>query len=191
MEKSKLTIINLRGTSGSGKTTIVRNILSHGNWVKWNDPDGKKIWGYINLDLKWAIVGSYENTCGGCDTIRTQDETEQRIEFLLDWELNVLFEGLLISTLSSRWEKFAKRVADKADVIFYYLDTPVEECLRRVQARRQAAGNNRPFNPKNTTERVKAIETTYQKLTAAGCYCVKASQEEIMNNLNRWFGLGG
>lgn len=191
MEQSKLTVVNLRGTSGSGKTTIVRNILSHGNWVKWKDPEGKKIWGYINIDLRWAIVGSYENTCGGCDTIRTQDETEARIEQLLEWEFNVLFEGLLISTLSSRWEKFSKRIFNKANTLFYYLDTPIDECLNRIQARREAARNNRPFNPKNTTDRVKAIETTYQKLTAAGCCCIKASQEDIMKNLYDWYKLGG
>lgn len=191
MEQSKLTVVNLRGTSGSGKTTIVRNILSHGNWVKWKDPEGKKIWGYINQQLCWAIVGSYENTCGGCDTIRTQDETEARIEQLLDWGFSVLFEGLLISTLSSRWIKFSQHISDKSNMLFYYLDTPIEECLNRIQARRQAAGNNRPFNPKNTTDRVRAIETTYQKLTAAGCYCIKSSQEEIMSNLYQWFGLGG
>lgn len=191
MEQNKLTVINLRGTSGSGKTSIVRNILNHGRWVKWNDPSGKKVWGYINIDLRWAIVGSYENTCSGCDTIRTQDETEQRIEQLLDWGLNVIFEGLLISTLSSRWIKFSQRIAEKANTLFYYLDTPIEECLNRIQARRQAAGNTRPFNTKNTMDRVKAIETTYQKLTAAGCCCIKASQEEIVKNLCDWYGLGG
>lgn len=191
MEQSKLPVINLRGTSGSGKTTIVRNILNHGNWINWMDPSGKKVWGYINQQLGWAIVGSYENTCGGCDTIRTQDETEARIEQLLDWGFSVVFEGLLISTLSSRWIKFSQKVANRANMLFYYLNTPIEDCLNRIQARRQVAGNNRPFNPQNTIDRVKAIETTYQKLTAAGCCCIKASQEEIMNNLYQWYGLGG
>ena len=191
MEQYKLTCINLRGTSGSGKTTIVRNILNHGNWNKWMDESNKKVLGYFNPDKRWAIIGSYENICGGCDTIRTQNETEQRIESFINAGYNVIFEGLLLSTLSSRWEKFSKRIADKANLLFYYLDTPLEECLNRIQARRQAAGNNRPFNPKNTTDRVKAIETTYQKLTSAGCYCLKGSQQEIMTNLYHWFGLGG
>lgn len=187
MEQSKLTCINLRGTSGSGKTTIVRSILDNGNWVKW--ADGKKVLGYYNTEKRWAIIGSYENTCGGCDTIRTQEDTEQRIEMFLNSGYNVLFEGLLISTLSSRWEKFAKRISDKSNMLFYYLDTPIEECLRRVKLRREQAGNTKPFNPKNTTDRVKAIDTTYQKLSSAGCYCLKASQENIRQNLYSWFGI--
>lgn len=186
---SKLNVVNLRGTSGSGKTTIVRNILQNGNWKKWTDDSGKKVLAYFNEDKKWAIIGSYENTCGGCDTIRTQDETEYRIESFVNAGYSVIFEGLLLSTLSSRWERFSKRISDKANMLFYYLDTPIEECLRRVQLRREQAGNNRPFNTKNTTDRVKAIEGTFQKLSAAGCFCLKASQEEIRKNLSDWFGI--
>lgn len=184
---SKPTVVNLRGTSGSGKTTIVRNILSHGHWEKWCVQG--KILGYINEDLKWAVIGSYENTCGGCDGIKTQDETEDRIRFLLGYGYSVIFEGLLISTLTSRWEKFAKSI--DANMLFYYIDTPVEECIERVKLRRLQAGNTKPFNTENTVNRVKAIETTRQKLTAAGCYCLTDAQETIMKNLYEWFGIGG
>ena len=182
-----LTVINLRGTSGSGKTTIVRNILGHGLWEKWTR-DGKVL-GYCNNQLKWAVVGSYENTCGGCDGIKTQDETEDRIRTLLSHGYSVIFEGLLISTLTSRWEKFAKSI--DANMLFYYINTPIDVCVERVKHRRLAAGNTKPFNTDNTVNRVKAIETTKQKLTAAGCYCLTDSQENILKNLYQWFGLGG
>lgn len=184
---SKLTVVNLRGTSGSGKTTIVRHVLSRGSWEKWKQ-DGKVL-GYYNNELMWAVVGSYENTCGGCDGIKTQDETESRIKTLLSCGYSVLFEGLLISTLTSRWEKFAKNI--DANMLFYYLDTPIEECIERVKQRRILAGNQKPFNTENTVNRVKAIETTRQKLTAAGCYCLKDSQKNIAKNLYDWFGIGG
>jgi predicted kinase len=184
---SKPTVVNLRGTSGSGKTTIVRHILSHGHWETWSVQG--KVLGYINEDLKWAVVGSYENTCGGCDGIKTQDETEDRIRFLLNYGYSVIFEGLLISTLTSRWENFAKSI--DANMLFYYIDTPVEECIERVKLRRLQAGNTKPFNTENTVNRVKAIETTRQKLTAAGCYCLTGSQDMIMKNLYEWFGIGG
>lgn len=187
MGQSKLSVINLRGTSGSGKTTIVRSVLRNGNWEKW--VEDSKVMGYYNKTLNWAVVGSYENTCGGCDCIKTQDETERRINTLLSCGYNVLFEGLLISTITSRWEKFAKTV--DANVLFYYIDTPIEECIERVKHRRLAAGNTKPFNTDNTVNRVKAIETTKQKLTAAGCYCLTGSQEVIIKNLYDWFGIGG
>lgn len=187
MTHKNLTVVNLRGTSGSGKTTIVRNVLNKGHWEKW--AEDKKVLGYYNNDLMWAVVGSYENICGGCDGIKTQDETETRIKTLLSCGYNVLFEGLLVSTITSRWEKFAKTV--DANVLFYYIDTPIEECIERVKQRRIAAGNTKPFNIENTVNRVKAIETTKQKLTAAGCYCLTDSQETIIKNLYDWFGIGG
>lgn len=189
MEQSKRIIVNLRGTSGSGKTTIVRHILSQGTWKKWTDEKGKVL-AYYNEEKMWAIIGSYENVCGGCDTIRTQDEIGERIRLFANTGYNVLFEGLLTSTLSSRWEKFSKEIVPIANMLFWYVNTPIEECLCRIEARRAARGTKTPLNPKNTVERVKAIEVTYQKLSAAGCYCLKASQEEIIQNMKDWFGLG-
>lgn len=190
MAQSKLTVINLRGTSGCGKTTIVKNVLAHGSWNKWQDNKGR-ILGYYDKNLNWAIVGSYENVCGGCDTIKTQKEIEERIWFFLQAGYNVLFEGLLTSTLSSRWAEFSKRISHCANTLFYYVDTPIEVCLQRVQSRREQRGATKPFNPNNTINRVKAIEGTFTNLTKAGCYCLKGSQEEIMTNLYNWFGIGG
>ena len=181
-------IINIRGTSGSGKTTLVRSFLSEGSWNKWTDEKGKVL-AYFDENQKLAIIGSYENTCGGCDTIKTQNEIEQRVEAFVDCGYNVIFEGLLASTLSSRYEKFSKRISEKADVIFCYLDTPIEECLKRIQKRREERGAKTEFNPKNTVDRVKAIETTYNKLTAAGCYCLKGSQEYFEKEIRRWLNV--
>lgn len=191
MEKCKLTVINIRGTSGSGKTTVVRNILNHGNWQSFKDEKTNKIRGYFSPDLHWAIVGSYENDCGGCDTIKHQVEVEDLVEKLLDSQYNVVFEGLLISTISQRWIDFSKRLSQKATIVFCYLTTPVEECVNRVKQRRWSKGNMKDFNETNTVERVKAIETTYQKLTAAGCYTYKASQKELTEQLYKWYGIGG
>lgn len=185
-----LTVINIRGTSGSGKSYIVKNILGKDpNWIKWVE-DGK-ILGYFNNVLGWSIIGSYENVCGGCDGIKTQEETEQRIKICLSYGYNVIFEGLLISTLTSRWLRFAQEISPVANLLFCYLDTPIEECLSRVKARREAKGNTKPLNPDNTVNRVKAIETTYQKLSQAGCYCIRGSQQYIMNQLHNWFRIGG
>ena len=187
---NKTTVINIRGTSGCGKTTIVRNILQHGVWETWRD-EHNKILAYYNKNLNWAVVGSYENTCGGCDGIKTQDEAEYRIQFLIDSGFNVLFEGLVISTITGRWGELARKNSEKSNFLFYYVNTPIEECIERVKKRRFDAGNVKPFNEENTRNRVKAIETTFQKLSQSGCYCIKESQENIMRNLYEWYGLGG
>lgn len=189
MENSKLTLINIRGTSGSGKSYIIHNILKHGTWKKWVFEN--KVLGYYNEDIRWFVVGSYENTCGGCDGIKTQDEVQEHIKQWVDAGYNVIFEGLLISTLSSRWINLAQELSNRVNTLFYYLSTPLEECISRVVKRRQLKGNFREFNAENTSKRVQAINATFKKITNAGLYTMIGSQEEIMRNLKIWFNLGG
>lgn len=186
----KLTVINLRGTSGSGKTYIVKQILAHGNWSRWTDSDGK-ILGYYNESNRWAIVGSYETPCGGCDTIKTQAEVKSRIYMLLQWGYNVLFEGLVISTITQGWLDFANSIKPQANTMFCYLNTPIETCIQQVRSRRESNGKSPEFNTDNTVNRVKSIQSTRDKLRNSGFWCVEGSSSDILHYLNQFFGIGG
>lgn len=128
-------LFQLRGTSGSGKTYIVNRLMSKFEFSEIHK-DGKII-GYYCEELNLFLVGSYERTCGGCDTIKTQDEICRRITKGLKREWNVLFEGLLPSHLAERYAK-VYRWCEKRDipVRYYFLDTPVEVCQENVQKRR-------------------------------------------------------
>src|SRR5262252_9423192 len=86
-------IVNIRGTSGSGKTTIVRGLMAKGlpydlpiEIISYTQTDRKtKITKVITQAVMPGyrleipdmpdtyILGSYENVCGGCDGIPTQD----------------------------------------------------------------------------------------------------------------------
>ena len=75
-------VVNIRSTNGGGKSSIVRAILDVYN----GEPilgDNGKILGYVcrnmvvpdNVHLKdLYVLGSYQNECGGCDGIPTQDD---------------------------------------------------------------------------------------------------------------------
>jgi thymidylate kinase len=139
-------IVNIRGTSGAGKTTIIRELME-----KYKHED---VYGGIKVQavlIHWAqpiyVIGRYDNVCGGCDTIKTQDETRQRITKYCKLG-HVLYEGLTISNGYAKNLKHHRRM--KQPFAFAFLDTPLVTCLSRVRKRRKAAGNTKPFNTENT-----------------------------------------
>ena len=111
-------IINIRGTSGSGKSTLVRALgtARGGMNAKWGvDPTGKSgrdaVLGYVTEDGQIGIPGRYVTACGGCDTIKTQDEAQRRVRWLAALHPHVVFEGLLISHIYGRWGQMATEYA--------------------------------------------------------------------------------
>lgn len=188
MEHSKQIVVNIRGTSGSGKSYIIHQLLSLEDWNEWKDSSGK-ILGYYNSRNGWAIVGSYHNACGGCDTVRSQDEIEERIQIFLNGGYNVVFEGLLVSTLSSRWSNFSNRISTQANTVFYYLDTPIETCIENIKNRRLQAGNTKPLNENNTHNRVRQINNSFNNLTKSGCCCIRISSKQLLSDLYNHYGV--
>ena len=145
-------IINIRGTSGTGKSTLVTNLMDKYETVgtKQDYVLGKrdtigprtkmKTVGYT-LENKVHIVGRYETKCGGCDTIKTQDQVFQLV---VDAANNVkhdhvIFEGLLTCNSYGRW----KELAEQQPFFFLFLDTPIEVCLDAVIVRRMERGKTR------------------------------------------------
>lgn len=162
-------IINIRGTSGSGKSTLVRAIMNlYPLKTPIVNPDKPKaILGYQcehpDLD-KLSVVGKYETPCGGCDAIKTQDEAEYRVR---RWSAtgHVLFEGLLISHIYGRWAKVAK---EHPPFRFVFLDTPLDVCIARVEARRRDKGNTAPLNATNTIQKWNDARRVFTKAKADG-----------------------
>jgi hypothetical protein len=184
-------ILNLRGTSGSGKTTVVRGLMAK---FPINEVVGeeKKPYGYecrpdrtglAPYDSPVAdapnlyIVGSYKNTCGGCDGIDTQDEICNRVRFFAP-QGDVVFEGLLISHLYSRYLNLDREMAKLHGqrTIWAFLDTPLELCLERVKTRRdeRAALKGKeasPFNPDNTIAKWNDMRRVFKKCQADKLDC--------------------
>jgi thymidylate kinase len=163
-------IINPRGTSGSGKTTVVRGIMDHYPIVNpiFNENQRKPI-GYQLLghpDIKDTyVVGSYENVCGGCDSIKTQDEICDRVRRFAPLG-HVLVEGLLMSHLFSRYVGLAKELIP-IPYVWAFLDTPLSVCIERVQVRRNARGITTPLNTKNTEQKWHDMRRVFAKCQAA------------------------
>lgn len=131
-------LISLRGTNGSGKSTVVRNLFEKcKNPLPIYSLLGPKQPEAYQLNGGWGkplyILGPYLTGTGGCDRIQPYDLIPELIEKYAR-KGHVLFEGIIISSvygqvgaLMERWKK---------DAIFLFLDTPLDICLERVEGRR-------------------------------------------------------
>lgn len=153
-------IVNIRGTSGSGKTFAVRKVMERaksstkmyacieGVTQNGSRPDGHMLI-IPGLKRPVAVIGDYSSAeCGGCDKIKTQMEAETLVRHANRLNYHVLFEGLLITHIYRRWADLCEEDID--NFMFLGLSTPVNTCIERVTERRTRKGNNNPLNPANT-----------------------------------------
>ena len=154
--------IQLRGTSGSGKSYCVHYLLNNLPGVRLIK--NGKVQGYRlkhpNGGQDIYVVGSYENICGGLDGIKTQDGACARIVKYAS-RGNVIFEGLLASNVYQRWIDLSTKING---LIWAFMDTPLDVCLARIEARRKARNAIEPLNPANTISKHKAILTCAKKV---------------------------
>lgn len=176
-------IINVRGNSGSGKTTVTRAFMDKctvpESWDNSSEPDQT----YQYKGQHWVVLGRYGNVCGGCDTIKTQAEIVRRIEFYTGHGANIWLEGLILSTIYGTVGEYSEKYGDRW--VFAYLQPPIEECIRRIKARRRAAGNTKPLNELNTRNRVATIERNKQIVLEHNRRVVELDWREPLTQLLR------
>lgn len=162
-------IIKIHGCSGSGKTTLVRNIMSLDEAPRKIGDNPSRPKGYAvlvpGLTSPIHVVGSYENDCGGMDTIPDVKDGIALISEFAVWG-NVIHEGLLQSTYYGVMGEHSKQYG--ADYIYAFLTTPIDLCLARVAERRARVGNTRPWNPENTRDKHRTIERLANRVQAMG-----------------------
>lgn len=179
-------IINLRGTNGSGKSTVARGLLQSSSDVRMIDlvPYQTKtgaprhVAGYVVPALDLIVVGSYANECGGCDGIKTQDLIKHSVKLASQTAKHVFFEGVIISTLFSGYLELSKQLRHQADLtvgtdnymnsdrryIWAYLDTPLATCLQRIYQR----NGGKPIKEDLVADKCRSIERTRVKAVGAG-----------------------
>lgn len=167
-------ILRISGTFGSGKTTAAREFLKYPHQPMLV-AGGKKILGYKvdvpDLTVPVFLLGSYHNTCGGCDGIPTQDEIADRA-LKAHPHGHVIMEGALLSG-SGLNGAVTKALNPTGCAVYTFLDTPMDECITRVKIRRAAAGNEKPFDPINLIKKFESVVSCYKNLRAAGGYDVR------------------
>lgn len=183
-------IIQIRGTSGSGKSTIIRNLLDLGAKTSFRVPGRRQPQGYLVAAREAAIgnfcvPGHYETACGGCDTLPGYDTTFSLVRQSLQYAPKVIFEGLLVSEEVRRTIELHEDLPGDLRVLF--LNTPVEVCLESIRARRAARGDDRPLKEDNTRNRIPTIERACEKLREAGVEVYETvSRDEAAAMVKEW-----
>lgn len=161
-------IIKIHGTSGSGKTTIIRDLmaLSEPPAAECMNMTTGKVEAHIlhvpGVARPIVVLGPYgKSHCGGLDAVSGTDNHVILLRRYVGWG-HVLYEGLLGSECYGAMGAASAEYA--GDHVFAFLDTPIEECIARVKQRRLAAGNTKPLNEENTRGRVPKIDRLRRKL---------------------------
>lgn len=158
-------IIQLRGTNGSGKSTIVREVMSHFKMQKHFRGTRRQPIGYSSTGIdkrKLWVVGHYETDCGGCDTITSLDDVYSEVDHAWNAGYNVLYEGIMASGEYRRCVNLHKQTKD---VYVLALDVPVEVCIPAIIQRREQNGKNlKPFVPDRTIRRAKEVRSMMEHL---------------------------
>jgi ABC-type dipeptide/oligopeptide/nickel transport system ATPase component len=200
-------IVNIRGTSGSGKSTAVRAImnLSIEAAVKtgrlgvnpfYADPAvfGKKRKNPLFYLCEFpghpdvAVLGHYGADCGGCDTL-------PNYEFIMNliWERyqegqHVIFEGLLLSHDKKQVTALYERLGKKDFTVLELTET-LETCLASVRERRVRKGDSPDFNTANTVRRHGEVIRASLQLEERGIPVRRVSRAECVPAVLELLGL--
>lgn len=186
-----MTIVNIRGTSGSGKSTLVRKVMElYPDRTEVLVPGRKQPMMYVMRSERaprpLAVLGHYNTACGGCDTIKTPDQVYEYLRASVGVGQDVLYEGIMVQDDVRRCAEVSSSL-EPVNVI--WLSTDIEECLRGVRSRREARGDNRPLNEKNTRSRARSLEGIVRRLVAARVPVEKLDREAAFQRCCDLFGV--
>jgi len=173
-------IIQIRGTSGSGKSWVMKKFMEGFSWKAEYIDGRRKPVGYWSDNL--IVLGHYETPCGGCDTLGSARQIFEYIGGHIISSVNqiVICEGLLLSE-DTKWALQAEE-----ELKILYLNTPVEKCIEQIKHRREEAGNMKSLKEDNTRNRVKVIERSRQKLSKLGVLCRLCSAKQAPKLMRMW-----
>lgn len=129
-------IIQLKGTNGSGKSTIPFQLLAQSDDVAYT------LNCTVLRDIGWVLIGQYvpgKLTSNGCDKMGTVADIKAAIMDAIEYHpgFNVVFEGMMISTIKSTFYDYLLALEQSHDIqpVFVIMDTDPIECIKRLDAR--------------------------------------------------------
>lgn len=190
-----LNIINIRGTNGSGKSTVVRRVMQHYSAVEPHHIEGRRRpIGYEcrppneTSNLLW-VPGHYEIACGGCDTIPTVAQAYEQVAISLKNDWDVLFEGIM--SQDNQQYMLDWHAEGKYKILVIGLTTTIDDCIAGINARREARGNPKPLDPQNTISRDRSVKKNLVRLATAGIEVKMADRQSAVIHCLQRLGFTG
>lgn len=193
-------IVQVRGSKGSGKSTLVRRLLAeHGGKVVEQRPfiretDGKP----VNVDL-WQcdgdlfVLGRYDlSTTSGAGGDRLSGQVGRDIIRHYARQVpHLVWESAWGSTEfpKDEWLEDVKRLG----VWWAVLDTPFNECIRRIYRRREERGRNVGAQLNETKERQnwQLMHNQVPRALTAGIHVVTLNDGHAYEQLHDLLVYGG
>jgi hypothetical protein len=169
-----VTIINIRGTSGAGKSHLARRILALypdriPNYVHGRRQPITYLCSRPGHHRPLLVLGHYEVEGGGADNVAQRDQAFAIMTEAVTAGTGVFWEGVVYSDEVTRTVDLERTAQENGQRLYVILlTTPVEQCLADIRARRERAGNVKPLNEANTRSRVGAIQRACSRLRDAG-----------------------
>lgn len=163
-------IVKLHGCSGAGKTTVARVLMEMADKVLVIEgPKAGRHEAYAvyvaGFDRPVFLLGSYQNACGGMDTVASAGEAIDLVKVYAK-EGHVFHEGLLQSTYYGAMGKSSQQYGP--DYIYAFLNTPIDVCLARIEERRKANGSTNKFDPQLTIDKWNTIQRLRKRVKDMG-----------------------
>ncbi|HZP69242.1 MAG TPA: hypothetical protein VFB29_04800 [Pseudolabrys sp.] len=174
-------IVNLRGTSGSGKTTIVRRLIANYDakpvygMLGWRQPEAIKLLRPAPL----YALGPYP--AAGCDAVASALGVEGVIRLLEKYAArgDVIFEGLIISSM---FGAIGAWLRDHPPAIIAVLDVGLDECRAGLSERQ---GNQQRAARTQEAHHLRTLQVA-DKMRAAGMRVEKLNREEAVPAIIAW-----
>ena len=173
-----MTAINIRGTNGSGKTTIVKKFL---------ELPKTELFGVLGIKRPEAyrvetgrkplyVIGSYQAATGGVDALPLS--SSEIVGLLAKYNKlgHILFEGVVISTYYGEVGLWLE--AQKKDALVIYLDTPLEVCLESIVLR-----SGETSRTANVKAKIASIESARKRMVEAGIPTLKLNRDEAFKKI--------
>jgi hypothetical protein len=177
-----MTIENIRGTNGSGKSTIVKTFLQRYPYTEVFGAAGPRRPEAYRVQLFGRdafIIGPYLTATGGCDALTLSGGALTEVLDKYRKLGNVLFESVVLSTYFGVVGEWLEAHKDEAIVAF--LDTPLDVCLSSIEARTGSSSRT-----KNVAAKIKAIEGVRRRMVELGIRTETLSRADAFTRVRDW-----
>jgi len=184
------TVISIRGSNGAGKTWVAKRVMEHAaeDFIKTATATNGVL---LNVYKTFVTLGKYDRPTGGCDTIKTPQMVWDAVVEAAEYT-NVLYEGVIVGNvyeptiiLNARLKTLGARLVPIC------LNTPFDQCVANVNARRAVEGKGAIEKTDNILTNDKKNISSARKLHAAGLEPHWVSSNEAVDIILKELGYAG
>lgn len=184
-------ILTIAGTSGSGKSHLMRSFISWAERMAPREDEFKEgrtaPLGYaFDLEDKDVfVVGAYDVPTGGCDGFSNVSEVFDLVRQKHDEGYHVLYEGLFVMNMT-RGPKLASTLGK--ELVVLQLATPFAVCKASVDQRRALKGKEGLENTTNMEGNYRRATNYCTAMRDAGAKVVRVTRDKALDKMIELLG---